>query len=73
MKSSTVTDMSEVRSYPVLMTTEQAARLTGTSDKYIRDCLARGQIKGAKIGGRWFINRDEFLSQLGLCEVRTYA
>ena len=71
--TSQVVDIDEIRSYPVLLTTEQVARLMGVTPKFVRDCLTRKQIKGSKVGGVWRVNRDALLEQLGLREVRTYA
>ena len=71
--TSQMVDYDEIRNLPILMTTEQVARLMGVTPKFVRDCLTRNQIKGSKVGGVWRVNRDALLEQLGLCEVRTYA
>ena len=64
--NSPVIDVNELQYLPVLMDTQQTARLMGCSDKYVRDCLARKQIRGCKIGGKWLVHRDALLDQLGL-------
>ena len=51
---------------PVLLNVRTAAEIGGFSEKFIRDQLSRGQIRGCKIGKAWRINRDAYLKQLGL-------
>lgn len=64
--STVVTDMNDLNNLPVLLDTQQVARLLNCSDRHVRSCLTRKQIQGAKIGGIWRVHRDELLTQLGL-------
>ena len=51
---------------PVMLDVKTAAEIWDGSQKFIRDQLRKGVIRGTKLGGSWRINRDEFLEQCGL-------
>ena len=51
---------------PVLLDVRTAAEIGGFSEKFIRDQLGRGAIRGCKIGKAWRIHRDAYLGQLGI-------
>jgi hypothetical protein len=51
---------------PVLINVRTAAEIGGFSEKFVRDQLRRGQIRGRKIGKAWRIDRDAYLGQLGI-------
>jgi len=42
-----------------LVTTREAARRLGISDRRIRQLLAEGRIKAIQIGGRWLIEESD--------------
>ena len=51
---------------PVLLDVRTAAEIGGFSEKFIRDQLRTGEIRGCKVGKAWRVNRDAYLSQLGI-------
>lgn len=44
----------------------EAASLAGVSTRTVTRLCERGQIKAAKLGSSWRINRAAFLQQLGI-------
>ena len=65
-KTEAVTDHTAIDSLPILMTVRQAASVGGWSEKFLRDELVKGHVKGCKLGQSWRVHRDAFLAQLGL-------
>lgn len=53
---------------PLMLDAKTCGQIAGTTAKCIRDQLAAGRIKGTKVGNSWRVNRDEFLTQMGLAE-----
>ena len=51
---------------PELLTPNEAAELTRTSPKFIRDQCKAGRIKAAKVGGLRRVGRDSVLATFGL-------
>jgi excisionase family DNA binding protein len=51
---------------PIMLDTEQAARLCNCTEKNVRVLLNAGKIAGTKLGGKWLVNRDALLKRLGL-------
>lgn len=49
-----------------LMRTREVAALGIGCDRTIRRMCERGQIKAAKVGGRWYIDRAALMSSLGI-------
>ena len=45
----------------LLLTTDEAARILGVTDRHVRRLLAHNRINGYCIGGRWLIPPDEVL------------
>lgn len=58
----------EVRHLPAVVDAATAARLLGFSRHYVGDLLARGEIQGVKLGGRWRVNTGALLRRLGIAE-----
>ena len=51
---------------PVLLEVRTAAEIGGFSEKFVRDQLRTGGIRGCKVGKVWRVNRDAYLRQLGI-------
>lgn len=51
---------------PVLLDVNQAACITSTSPKHIRDMFHKGILKGGQLGRAIRISRDSLLEQFGL-------
>lgn len=49
-----------------MITPADAAELMGCSAHNVRNQLASGNLPGVKVGGRWYVNREELLRTLGL-------
>ena len=64
-----MTDTTQLSQLPLLLEVKQAAAIGGWSEKFVRDMLRKGSVKGCKVGGSWRVNRDAFLTQLGLGNV----
>lgn len=60
--------LDEAKGLPALCGVADAAALTGYSEHFISDSLARGQIKGVKFGRRWRVDTAALLRQFGLAE-----
>lgn len=58
----------EVGKLPALCSVKQASDLTGYATHFLSDCLARGEIKGVKFGGRWRVDTAALLRKFGLAE-----
>ena len=56
-----VLDRSKLETFPLLMTTEEAAVLTGQSPWSVRECCKKGSMPAVKLGRRWYIRRDALL------------
>jgi excisionase family DNA binding protein len=69
-RAGNVIDMSELNSLPILLTVHQAAKIGSVSEKHIRDQFNKGNIAGCRIGQAIRINRDAYLTQLGLKIIR---
>ena len=65
-KTEPITSTDRLESLPLLLIVRQAAEVGGWSEKHVRDQLAKGHIRGCKLGQSWRVNRDEFLQQVGL-------
>lgn len=50
--------------YPYMMTPDQVAAFTGATSQEIRKLLARGEIKGCRIGIRWLVPKLALLNYL---------
>ena len=53
---------------PLLLDTRTFAELANISTKHVRDLLAKGVVKGVRLGTAWRIPRDEALVFLGLSQ-----
>jgi len=42
------------------VTTAEIAVALGITDKNVRELIAKGQLQGKRIGGRWRMHRDDF-------------
>ena len=65
VKTDPVTSTESIEQLPLLMTIRQAASVGGWSEKHVRDLLAKGEIKGCKLGHSWRVHRDAFLATCG--------
>jgi excisionase family DNA binding protein len=63
-----VMSLDDARNLPALCGVSDASALTGYSQHYITDCLARGAIKGVKFGRKWRIDTAALLRQFGIGE-----
>ena len=43
---------------PLFLTTDEVAKVYGVSSKHVRDMLARGELRGVKLGGAWRVPRS---------------
>ena len=50
--------------YPDILTVAQMSEITGECPATIRTAAACGQLKGMKIGRRWFFLKETFLDYL---------
>lgn len=53
---------------PVMLSCTQAAQVANVSKKHVRNLLAKGELKGVRLGTAWRIPRDAFLQSVGLTE-----
>lgn len=53
----------------LMMSTTEAAGLMGCTRSAVAKMLGRGDLPGAKVGGRWYVNRAELSKRLGLDDV----
>lgn len=56
----------DLDSLPPLLTVELAAAIRGNCPAFIRAKCRDGSIKATKLGDSWRINRDAYLSLIGL-------
>lgn len=58
--------IADVKGLPPTVSPSLASSITGRSTHQITNMLARGEIKGAKVGCRWYINTAALLRQFGI-------
>lgn len=58
-----VRDINVIKSTPLIGTAE-AARIIGTTPRTVARMVDAGQLKGAKIGGRWRIDLDDLIRRI---------
>ena len=46
---------------PLMLTCQQAAEVAGVSRKHVRNLLAKGELRGVRLGTAWRIPRDAFM------------
>lgn len=59
-------DATDIANLPPLIDVATAAAIRGNSEKFIRDMLRKGKLKGCKLGQSWRVNTAAFLTQCGL-------
>lgn len=62
----TKTTLQEATALALMITPREAASIAGVSARTITRLCERNQIKAAKLGSSWRINRAAFLQQLGI-------
>ena len=62
------TTTQETAAPALMITPREAANIAGVSTRTITRLCERDEIRAAKLGGSWRINRAAFLQRLGLAE-----
>lgn len=58
----------EMAAPSLMITPREAASIAGVTARTITRLCEKGEIKAAKLGGSWRVNRAAFLQRLGLAE-----
>ena len=62
------TDTQQASAPALMLTPREAANVAGVSPRTITRLCESGQIKAAKLGGSWRVNRAAFMAQLGITQ-----